>query len=80
MDWSGKVLETFSSASQVTSGLAVSDTALYVLANNETDYPPPYTGVHNLGASTDLIQCDQHAVAALTQTQLVRCNQQETQP
>src|SRR6195952_2049722 len=52
MDWSGKVLKTYASASQVTSGLAVSDTTLYVLANNETDYPPPYTGVHNLDLKT----------------------------
>ena len=52
MDWSGKVLKTYSSASQVTSALAVSDTSLYVIANNETDYPPPYTGVHNLDVKT----------------------------
>jgi hypothetical protein len=52
MDWNGRVLKTYSSASQVTSGLAVSDTSLYVFANNETDYPPPYTGVHNLDVNT----------------------------
>ena len=52
MDWNGKRLKTYASASQVTSGLAVSDTSLYVLANNETDYPPPYTGVHNLDVAT----------------------------
>src|SRR6478752_6746914 len=52
MDWNGKLLKTYASASQVTSGLAVSDTSLYVLANNETDYPPPYTGVHNLDVKT----------------------------
>jgi len=52
MDWNGKLLKTYSSASQVTSGLAVSETSLYVFANNETDYPPPYTGVHNLDVKT----------------------------
>jgi hypothetical protein len=52
MDWNGKVVKTYESASQVTSGLAVSDTSLYVIANNETDYPPPYTGVHNLDVKT----------------------------
>jgi len=52
MDWSGKLLKTYASASQVTSALAVSDTSLYVIANNETDYPPPYTGVHNLDVAT----------------------------
>src|SRR5476651_1670672 len=52
MDWNGKVLKTYASASQVTSALAVSDTSLYVIANNETDYPPPYTGVHNLDPAT----------------------------
>ena len=52
MDWNGKVLKTYSSPSEVTSALAVSDTSLYVIANNETDYPPPYTGVHNLDVTT----------------------------
>jgi hypothetical protein len=52
MDWNGKVLKTYESASQVTSGLAVSKTSLYVIANNETDYPPPYTGMHNLDVAT----------------------------
>ncbi len=52
MDWNGKVLKTYSSPSEVTSALAVSDTSLYVIANNETDYPPPYTGVHNLDVNT----------------------------
>jgi hypothetical protein len=52
LDWNGKMLKTFSSASQVTSGLAVNETSLYVLANNEMDYPPPYTGVHNLDLQT----------------------------
>lgn len=52
MDWKGKVLKTYSSASEVTSALAVSDTSLYVISNNETDYPPPYTGVHNIDIKT----------------------------
>jgi hypothetical protein len=52
MDWSGKLLKTYSSASQVTRAFAVRDTSLYVIANNETDYPPPYTGVHNLDVKT----------------------------
>jgi hypothetical protein len=52
MDWNGKVQKTYSSASEVTSALAVSDTSLYVISNNETDYPPPYTGVHNLDIKT----------------------------
>ena len=58
MDWSGKVLKTYSSASEVTSALAVSDTSLYVIANNESDYPPPYTGVHKLDVNTGRTRWD----------------------
>src|SRR5258708_31610479 len=36
LDWSGKLLKTYSSASQVTSGLAVSGTSLFFIANNGT--------------------------------------------
>jgi hypothetical protein len=48
LDWSGKLLRTFSSGSEVTSGLAVGGGAIYVIANNEGDYPPPVTGVWTL--------------------------------
>jgi hypothetical protein len=52
MDWTGKVLKTFASKSEVTSALAVGGGYLWVIANNETDYPPPYTGVHKLDIDT----------------------------
>jgi len=45
VDWTGKVLKTLSSASEVTSGIAYGDGCVWVVANNEADYPPPVTGV-----------------------------------
>lgn len=54
LDWNGRVLKTYSSASEVTSALAVNDTSLFVIANNETDYPPPFTGVLDLDVNTGL--------------------------
>jgi len=45
LDWTGKLLKTLSSGSEVTSGLAYGEHCLWVVANNEADYPPPVTGV-----------------------------------
>jgi hypothetical protein len=45
LDWNGKLLKTLSSESEVTSGIAYGDKCLWIVANNEGDYPPPVTGV-----------------------------------
>lgn len=45
VDWNGKLLKTLSSGSEVTSGLAYGNKCLWIVANNEADYPPPLTGV-----------------------------------
>ena len=48
LDWTGKLLKTLSSGSEVTSGVAYGDKCLWIVANNESDYPPPVTGVYQV--------------------------------
>lgn len=45
LDWNGKLQKTLTGGSQVTSGLAYGNGCVWVVANNEADFPPPVTGV-----------------------------------
>jgi hypothetical protein len=59
LDWNGKLLKTLSSGSEVTSGLAYGDKCLWIVANNEADYPPPLTGVFQVDMSNKTLSVRQ---------------------
>jgi hypothetical protein len=59
LDWNGKLLKTLSSGSEVTSGLAYGDKCLWVVANNEADYPPPLTGVFQVDMNNNTLSVHQ---------------------
>jgi hypothetical protein len=60
LDWSdGHLKKTLSSGSEVTSGLAYGDKCLWVVANNENDYPPPVTGVWQVDMNNKTVNVHQ---------------------
>ena len=60
VDWAdGKLKKTLTSGSEVTSGLAYGDKCLWVVANNEGDYPPPVTGVWQVDMNNKTVSVHQ---------------------